>query len=199
MKHGVFLALLAAIGVVGLLAITYSSLITENIMWILLAGAVIFLIARFDFLLRLNEYERAVILRFGKVNRVGGPGWTFVLPPLESAKIVDLRAKTLDIPPQDVITKDNIKVKIDAVIYLKVNEDDQSVINSIVEIDDYINASRLFVTGLIRNQAGTKTLDELISGVDTLNEYLKKELEGLSKRWGVMVEEATITDIIPPH
>ncbi len=196
-KQGVFLVVLAGIVVLAVLLAQNLEFVSRNILPIAALLAILYAVGRFDFLLRLSEYERAVISRFGKVNRVGGPGWAFLLQPLESYRIVDLRAKTLDIPPQEVITKDNLKVTIDAVIYLKVNEDNQSVINSVIEIDDFVNASKLFVIGLIRNQAGTKTLDELITNVGSLNEYLKKELESLSKRWGVTVEEATITEIAP--
>lgn len=198
-KRGVFIVLLAAVVVGALILLRYSSLALDNILPLAAALVMLYAIARFDFLLRLTEYERAVIMRFGKVNRVGGPGWAVIFPPFESYKIVDLRAKTIDVPPQEVITKDNIEVKVDAVIYLKVNKDRQSIINSVTEVDDYVNGAKLFVTGLIRNQAGTKTLDELITGISSLNEYLKKELEGLSKRWGVTVEEATVTQIIPPR
>ncbi len=198
-KKGVFVVLLAAVVVGALLILRYSSAILDNILPVAIALIIVYLAARFQFLLRLNEYERAVIMRFGQVNRVGGPGWTTLFPPFETYKVVDLRAKTIDTPPQEVITKDGIEVKIDAVVYLKVNPDDQSVINSVVGVDDYVNASRLFVMGLIRNQAGTKTFDELITDVGELNTYLKKELEGLSQRWGVTVEEATITEIVPPE
>ncbi|MDO8625285.1 MAG: SPFH domain-containing protein, partial [Candidatus Diapherotrites archaeon] len=71
-------------------------------------GMVAVLVSQYDFLLTLKEYERAVIFRFGRVNRVGGPGWTSIIPIVESFKIVDLRTHTLDIPPQSVITSDKV-------------------------------------------------------------------------------------------
>ncbi|MBI5872001.1 SPFH domain-containing protein [archaeon] len=97
---------------------------------------VAFLVSRYDFLLTLKEYERAVIFRFGRAKRVGGPGWTFIWPVVESARIVDLRTQTLDVKPQEVITSDRVVVKIDAIIYLFVKKDKDSVMKSVLEIED---------------------------------------------------------------
>lgn len=198
-KHSVFALILLGLLVIALLATLYLEALAKNLGIVAFAAIILFLVWRFDFILQLKEYERAVIMRLGKVNRVGGPGWTIVLSPLESYKVVDLRTRTVDIPPQDVITKDRIAVKIDTVIYLKVNSDNQSVINSIVQIDDYIRASELFVIGLIRDECGSLTLDELISNAEPINKSLKEELGKLSMKWGVSVEEATITEVKPPE
>ncbi|HZX33974.1 MAG TPA: SPFH domain-containing protein [archaeon] len=197
-KSLAFLAVFAVVIFALFLLIQNTSLITGNLWWIAPALAVLFLVSRYDYILQLKDYERAVIFRFGKVNRVGGPGWAVLFPPLESFEHVDLRTKVIDVPRQDIITKDNIEVNIDAVIYLKVNKDNASVINSIVEVEDYVKASQLLILSVLRDKAGSMTMAELISNVEDLNKAIKEELERVSKKWGIGVEEAAIKDINIP-
>ncbi|PIN85168.1 MAG: hypothetical protein COV47_03695 [Candidatus Diapherotrites archaeon CG11_big_fil_rev_8_21_14_0_20_37_9] len=198
-KSVIFLVLVIAVALFIFILIQNIDIITNNWGLVVFAIIVLYLIARYDYIVQLKDYERAVIFTFGKVTRVAGPGWTVIFPPIESASRVDLRTKTIDIARQDVVTKDNVEVTIDAVIYLKVNKDSASVVNSIVEVDDYVRAAELFVISTIRNKAGSLDLNALISQVDELNADLKKELERISKKWGVGVEEATIKDIQIPQ
>ena len=197
-KQTLFLVLIAALGIGLLIIFQNTQTILENIWWVALALIVIYAISKFDFLLQLREYERAVVFRLGRVNRVGGPGWALLFPPLEDYVLVDLRTKTIDTPKQEVITSDSIEVTIDAVVYLKVDKSNQSVINSVIEIDDYLKASELFVQALLRDKAASLTLSELLARIDDLNSILKKELERISSKWGVVVEEAVIQDIDIP-
>lgn len=165
---------------------------------VVLVFALLFLVSRYDYLLTLKEYERAVIFRYGKVKRVGGPGWAFLIPVIEHPTIVDLRTHTVDVPAQEIITMDKIVTKIDAVVYLYVKKDPESVINSVIEIDDYKEAAKLFVQGAIRDVAGGLVLTELISQTDKLNEKVKEGLQQIAKEWGVSVEAVEITDIKLP-
>ncbi len=168
---------------------------------VLVAGGfilILFLIKQYDFLITLKEYERAVIYRLGRINRVGGPGWTFMIPVIESFKIVDLRTQTLDVKPQSVITKDNIVVTVDAVIYLFVKKDKQSVINSVIEVDDFRRGATQFVQAKLRDVSGSLTLQELISDVGKLNTELRKELEQIANSWGVAVESVELQELIIP-
>src|SRR3989344_7154841 len=197
-KQGIFIALLAVFALILFFVLKTFSALLPNLWWIVIVVLILYFISSYGYLLQLADYERAVIFRLGKVNRVGGPGWALAFPPIEAYNVVDLRTKTLDIPKQEVVTKDNIEVTVDAVIYLKIDKDNQSVINSIIEVDDYLKASELFVSGLIRDKAGSMDLSELISNVEELNVVLKKELERLAKKWGVVVEEAVIQDIQIP-
>ncbi|MBS3061133.1 MAG: SPFH domain-containing protein [Candidatus Diapherotrites archaeon] len=160
---------------------------------------VAFLVNQYDFLLTLKEYERAVIFRFGKVSRVGGPGWTMIIPLIESFKIVDLRTQTIDVPPQEVITADQVVVKIDALVYLFVKPDSQSVINSVIEVKDYLKSAEGFVVASVRDLAGTLTLQELVSNIAKLNEAVQKALERVATNWGVGVEAVAISDIKLPE
>tara|TARA_Y100000310_G_scaffold345859_1_gene471616 strand:- start:9496 stop:10413 length:918 start_codon:yes stop_codon:yes gene_type:complete len=172
--------------------------IVDNAFWIVPVLIILFLFAKFDYLITLRDFERAVVFRLGKVVRVAGPGWTLIFPPFESATIVDTRTRTIDIPKQNIVTEDNVEVTIDAVIYLRVKRDNASVINSVIEVVDYVRASEQFVIGLIRDKAGSLTLSELISSIEELNKSLKEDLEKLSLKWGVQVEEAAIKDIQIP-
>jgi len=157
-----------------------------------------FFIRQYDFLLTLKEYERAVIFTFGRVTRVGGPGWTFIIPLMQSYVLVDLRTQTIDIPPQEVITTDKIKLTIDAVIYLFVDKTKNSVINSVIEIDDYRTAARLYVRSTIRDVVGSMDLSSVISNIALLNAEVKRKLEEVAIQWGVKIEAVEITNIVIP-
>ncbi len=198
-KQAMFVILLAVFAIIVFLMLKSIPAVIQNLWWVIPVVIILYFISNYGFLLQLAAFERAVIFRFGRVNRVGGPGWALAFPPIESYSIVDLRTKTIDTPKQEVITKDNIEVIIDAVIYLRVNKDAQSVINSVIEIDDYLKASQLFVQALLRDKAASMTLSELLSRIEDLNSVLKKELERISSKWGVVVEEAVIQDINIPE
>ncbi len=198
-KQWIFLTIIMGLIVVIVFLFLFKDQILENLLWFLFLLVFLFIVTKFPMLLLLKDYERAVIFRFGKVNRVGGPGWTFILPLIEEAKSVDLRVKTIDVAKQDVVTKDNIKIRVDAVIYLKVKKDDTSVINSVVEVDDYEKAMELYVVAAVRNILGSFNLTEAISNIDELNRRLIEALEKVSNNWGVDVTTAEIKDLeIPP-
>jgi len=198
-KQGIFLVIILIV------IATVSLILTNQEMFamFLFSLAVIFLLGfilwRYDFLLTLKEYERAVVFRYGKFARVGGPGWAFLVPVLESFAIVDLRTSTIDIPEQEVITKDEVVLKLDAVIYLFVNKDNESVAKSVVEIDDYKRAAEMYVQASIRDVAGQMTATELISNIQDLNERVRKDVEQIAKEWGVSVESVKISDIKLPR
>ena len=197
-KQAVFAFVVLLIAITLFLILSNSAIIGAGLFTIGFLAVFFFLVATYDFLITLKEFERAVVFRLGRVNRVGGPGWTFVIPVVESFKLVDLRTQTLDVKPQSVITKDNVVVSIDAVIYLLVRKDPQSVINSVIEVDDFRNASSQFVQAKIRDVAGSLTLPELISDVGKLNSILKKELEIIARNWGVAVESVEIQNLQVP-
>ncbi len=161
-------------------------------------GIAIFIMIRSGAILFLEESQRAVISRFGRLDRVGGPGWTLIIPGIESYKVVDLRTQTIEVPRQDVITKDGVVINIDAIIYLKVNKNPQDVVNAIISVDNYINASKQYVIANIRDVAGSLTLEEMITKVNEMNSRLKKELQDLTKNWGVSVDAVELREIKVP-
>ncbi|HIH10462.1 MAG TPA: SPFH domain-containing protein [Candidatus Diapherotrites archaeon] len=191
----VFLALSAIVVFRSAQAILNNPLVVAFFLFILVF---FYLVSRYDYLLQLKEYKRAVIFRFGKVNRVGGPGWAIVFPPFETHEVVELRTQTIDIPKQDVVTKDNIEVMVDAAAYIHVRKDNASVINSVTQVEDYVKAVETFVMAQIRAESGKLELSELIYKIDELDKSLKKELEKLATSWGVGVENVVIQDIQIP-
>ncbi|MBN2127605.1 MAG: hypothetical protein JW703_04415 [Candidatus Diapherotrites archaeon] len=198
-KQWIFLTIIASLVVLVVILFLFRNEILENWFWFLILLIFLFVLIKWTPILFLSDYERAVIFRFGKVNRVGGPGWAFILPLIEDHKTVDLRVKTIDVAKQDVVTKDNIEIKVDAVIYLKVKKDNQSVINSVVEVQNYEQAMELYVVAAVRNILGSFNLGEAISNIDELNRRLIEGLEKVSANWGVSIDAAEIKDLeIPP-
>jgi len=147
------------------------------------------------FFAQLREYERAVVFRFGKFNRVVGPGWYFFFPFVETYERVELRIRTIDIKAQDVITKDNIKLKLDAIIYLKVKDPKAAILN----VEDYEASATSYVQASIRDVIGKTPLSDAIAKVDQINIKLKEELRNQAKHWGVEVESVEIQDIQLPE
>ncbi len=162
----------------------------------LLILALIYGAAKSDMIVQLMDYERAVVFRMGKFVGVRGPGWVFILPFIEEYVKVDLRVQTVDIAPQKVITKDNIEVTIDAVIYLKVVD----AAKAVLAVQDYRAAAILYIESKIREIAGGMTAEEIISNVDAINSELSKELQKLVSDWGVEVVSVELKSVrLPPE
>jgi len=167
--------------------------------WYLLALILfIYLLFKLKIILTLKDYERAVVFRYGKVHRVGGPGWFFLIPGLEKPVIVTLRVETIDIPPQRVLTKDNIELIIDGVLFISVKSDKQSVINSIVKVEDYKKAATMYIIAVLRDVVGQFNLSEVIKNIELINDKLKKSLIGISEGWGVKINSIEISDVKIP-
>jgi len=199
LKQGIILSLITLIVILLIGFYLFKDIILQNAVWILALIAFGLILWKGEILVKLTEFERAVIYRMGKVSRVGGPGWTLVIPGLESYKVVDIRTHTLDIPPQVVVTKDDIRLDVDAVIYLAVNKDPESVIKSVIAVRDYEQAATNYVKGIIRDSIGEMRLDEVISKIDKLNSKLMQSLAAISKDWGIKVESVAITDVVIPE
>ncbi len=198
-KYIVFILLAVFIISVFFLFISNISFFMQNILWIAVLLAFLLMLWKWDFLLLLKDYERAVIMRFGKVSRVGGPGWTVLIPGIEDPTVVDLRTKTIDVPKQDVITKDNIELHVDAVIYLRVRGDKQSVICSVIEIEDYKEAIKLYIISGIRDTIGSMPLPEVIANTNTIAKNLQQQAESISKGWGIEIVSVELKEVdIPP-
>ena len=168
---------------------------------IILISAIILIYFAFKFniILQLSDYERALVFRFGKVNRVGGPGWTFVLPFIEKPIITTLRTQVIDIPPQQIITKDNIRLNIDAILYLSVENSKEGVTNSIVKVEDYKKASSLYVIAMLRDILGEFELTEVISNTEKINQKITEELKSVAKDWGIKISAVEIRDLKIPE
>lgn len=190
------LTLLVLVIIVGLFYVGQK--LQTSLLWVLAIFVFIYLIFRLKIILTLKDYERAVVYRFGKVRRVGGPGWTFVWPLIEKPNIVTLRVETIDIPPQNVLTKDNIQLRVDGVLFISVRNEKESIINSVVKVDDYRKASTMYVIAMLRDIIGEFEITEVITNIEEINTRLKKALENVSKEWGVKVTSVELTDIKIP-
>jgi regulator of protease activity HflC (stomatin/prohibitin superfamily) len=143
----------------------------------------------------LNEYERAVIFRLGRLLDYRGPGIVFVVPLLERAVRIDLRTVTLDIPPQDVITKDNVTVKVSAVLYFRVLDPSKAV----TEVRDYLFATLQLSQTTLRSVGGQTELDDLLSQRDRLNAKIQEIIDLQTEPWGIKVMLVELKNIDLPQ
>ena len=143
----------------------------------------------------LNEYERGVIFRLGRLTPYRGPGVIFVIPILERMSRIDLRTVTLDIPPQDVITKDNVTVKVSAVLYFRVVDPSRAV----TEVANYLFATMQLAQTTLRSVGGQTELDELLSQRDKLNARIQEIVDSQTEPWGVKVTLVELKKIDLPQ
>ncbi len=143
----------------------------------------------------LFEYERGVIFRLGKLTRAKGPGLIFLVPfGLERMKKMDLRIVALDIAPQDTITKDNVSVRVNAVLYFRVVDPTKAV----VEIEDYYFATSQLAQTTLRSVIGQSELDELLAERERINEQIRTIIDEGSDAWGIEVTGVEVKDIDLP-
>ncbi len=197
-KYIIFIFLLFFLFSLAAITFTNVDVLAANLVWIVLIALFLLIVWKGDLILMLEEYQRAVIMRFGKVKRVGGPGWCIIIPFIEKPTIVDLRTQTIDVPKQQIITKGNIELGIDAVIYLKVGVEKESVIKSVIEVEDYRTAARLYVIAALRDVLGSMNLNEIITQIDTVNKNLKEGLKKITIAWGIVIENVEIKDVDIP-
>ena len=143
----------------------------------------------------IKEYERAVIFRLGRVlGTPKGPGVFIVIPIIDKIKIIDLRILTLDIPKQGIITRDNVTVDVDAVVYLKVADP----LDAVIKVQDYIVASSLISQTTLRDVIGQCDFDDILSKRDELNKKMKVILDEVTNPWGIKVNSVAIRDVAIP-
>jgi len=142
-----------------------------------------------------REYERLVVFRLGRLVGARGPGITYVIPGIERAQKVDLRTITMDVPAQDVITKDNISVKVNAVLYFRVVHPDRAV----VEVENYLFATSQNAQTTLRSVCGEVELDELLGERETINTRIQQIVDQHTDPWGVKVVQVAIKHIDLPE
>jgi regulator of protease activity HflC (stomatin/prohibitin superfamily) len=131
----------------------------------------------------LKEYERAVVFRLGRMVGARGPGITYIIPGIEKMVRMDLRTVTMDIPPQDVITRDNVSVKVNAVLYFRVLEPNQAV----REVENYLFATSQLAQVTLRSVCGQAELDELLAERERINSRIQEILDQQTDPWGIKV------------
>jgi regulator of protease activity HflC (stomatin/prohibitin superfamily) len=141
------------------------------------------------------QYERGVVFRFGKLLGERDPGLNFIIPFIERLIKVDMRVETLVVEPQEVITRDNVTVQVDAVVYFNpVNATD-----TIVQVHDYAKATSQIAQTTLRSVLGQSDLDELLSHRDRINERLREILDTQTEPWGVKADIMEVKDVILPE
>ena len=159
-------------------------------------GLIIFLILLIASAVRvLKEYERGVIFRLGRVINSKGPGIIFLIPLIDKMVKISLRTIVMDVPPQDVITKDNVSVQINAVLYFRVVNPTKSVI----EVENYLFATSQLAQTTLRSIAGQVELDELLMDRDRINQQLQQIIDTHSDPWGIKVSLVEIKHIDLPE
>ena len=143
----------------------------------------------------LNEYERAVVFRLGRLTPHRGPGVTFILPVIERMVRIDQRTITLDIPPQDVITKDNVTVKVSAVLYFRVVDASRAV----TEVANYLFATMQLAQTTLRSVGGQSDLDDLLVQREKLNARVQEIVDAQTEPWGIKVTLVEIKNIDLPQ
>ena len=141
------------------------------------------------------EYQRIVIFRLGRLLGIKGPGLVFVIPIIDSTIKLDLRTRVIDVPKQRVITKDNVTVDVDAVVYFRVTDPQKAV----VEVQRYEVATSLLAQTTLRDLLGNQSLDELLSKREQLNKSLQTVLDQGTDPWGIKVSNVTIRDVALPE
>ncbi len=142
----------------------------------------------------LREYQRAVVFRLGRLIGAKGPGLFFLIPVIDRMVRVDLRTVTLRIPPQDVITRDNVPVRVNAVAYFRVINAN----NSIVEVEDFLAATSQISQTTLRSVLGKAELDMLLAERERLNENIQRIVDEQTEPWGVKVTTVEIKDVQMP-
>lgn len=144
---------------------------------------------------QINQYERGVKFTLGKYSGIMQPGWRLVLPVIQSFKKVDMRTKAVDVPDQEGITKDNISIKVNAVIYYKVD----SAEKSLLEVEDFYYAVSQLAQTTMRNVVGQVDLDELLSNREAISSKIRTIVDEITDKWGIKVESVELKDITLPE
>ncbi len=142
-----------------------------------------------------REYERLVVFRLGRLMGERGPGLVLLIPMVDRAVKVGLRTVTMDVPPQDIITRDNVSVKVNAVIYFKVI----SASNAVVQVENFLYATSQIAQTTLRSILGQQELDELLSEREKLNQALQQVIDRQTEPWGIKVSNVEVKNVDLPQ
>jgi regulator of protease activity HflC (stomatin/prohibitin superfamily) len=165
----------------------------ELVPYVLLFGALLGILVTAIKILR--EYERGVVFRLGRLLRAKGPGLIILIPVIDKMVKVSLRTIAMDVPPQDVITRDNVSVKVNAVLYFRVMDPEKAII----EVEDFLYATSQLAQTTLRSVLGEVELDDLLSAREQINEKLQTILDEQSDAWGIKVSLVEIKHVDLPQ
>jgi regulator of protease activity HflC (stomatin/prohibitin superfamily) len=148
-----------------------------------------------SFIKQVDQYERGIVFTMGKYSRMWQPGWHILIPVFQKLTKVDVRVKAVDVPDQEAITKDNIPVTINAVIYFKIAD----AAKAVIEVEDFFGAVSQLAQTTMRNAVGEVTLDDLLQKKQHVSEGIKTAVDKVSDAWGVDVQSVELKDIVLPE
>jgi regulator of protease activity HflC (stomatin/prohibitin superfamily) len=155
----------------------------------------VILVLLVTFLRQINQYERGVKFTMGRFSSIMEPGWRIVVPVFQTYQKVDMRTKAVDVPDQNAITRDNVSVRVNAVIYYKVSDANKAII----EVEDFRYAISQYAQTTMRNIVGEVTLDELLSGRDQIADRIREIVDLETTAWGLKVQNVELKDVsLPP-
>jgi regulator of protease activity HflC (stomatin/prohibitin superfamily) len=160
---------------------------------IILVLVILVLLSKAIYVLR--EYERGVMFRLGRLTGVRGPGLVVIIPFIDRMVRVQLRIVAMDVPPQDVVTKDNVSVKVNAVVYFRVFQPDKAI----VEVEDFNYATSQLSQTTLRSVIGSAELDELLSEREKINQELQSILDKATDSWGIKVSAVEVKHVDLPE
>lgn len=161
-------------------------------MWVIFIIIIVIVLASIK---QINEYERGIKFSFGKFHEVMQPGWRMVLPIFQSYKKIDIRTKAVDVPEQEAITRDNVSIKINAVIYYKIFDASKAVL----AVENYYYAVGQLAQTTMRNIVGSVSLDELLGEREKISTEICKVIDEATDPWGVKVENVELKDVALPE
>jgi len=163
-----------------------------GIFWIIALAFIVIIIA--SSIRILLEYERGVVFRLGRFSGVKGPGLKFIIPIIDQLKKINMRTIAMDVPPQDIITRDNVSVKVNAVLYFRVVHPEKALI----EVDNYLYATSQLAQTSLRSVLGQVELDDLLAQRDKINHNLQEILDRQTDPWGVKISNVEIKHVDLP-
>ena len=164
----------------------------DYLFWLIVIVIVIILLRS---IVQIDEYERGVKFSKGKFSKIMQPGWNLVLPIFESYKKIDIRTKVVDVPEQDVITKDNVSVRINAVIYYKIFDASKAIL----EVENFYYAVSQLAQTTMRNIVGSVSLNELLGEREKISVEICKIIDEATDPWGIKVENVELKDVSLPE
>src|SRR5690625_4151107 len=167
---------------------------SNQFFWIL-PVAVVFVLLVLQVFKIMREYERAVVFRLGKYQGTKGPGLIFLLPFIDKIQRVDLRVLTINVDKQEVITKDNVTVNVDAITFFRVVDAEAAVI----QVEKYIYATSMLAQTTLRSTIGQVELDELLAERDKINKHIQKGIDEQTEPWGIKVVSVEVRDVVLPE
>ncbi len=162
------------------------------ILLIIALGAILFI---FTWIRQIDQYERGIVFTMGKYSRMWDPGWHLLIPVFQKSVKVDIRVKAVDVPDQEAITKDNIPIRINAVIYFRVSD----AAKAVIAVENFMYAVSQLAQTTMRNAVGEVTLDGLLANKKEVSQGIQLVVDKASEEWGIDVQSVELKDIVLPE